>query len=288
MDEYLQLEAHAKINLNLAVLGRRPDGYHEIESLMQRLRFADTLQLRKAPQIRLHCPDSDLPEDRSNLVFKAAEVFIEQASSLGNAIEGGVDIVLSKRIPIAAGLGGGSSDAAAVLTGMNRLFATGLHDRVMLEMAARIGSDVPFFVSGYSAVLASGRGEKIRETESLASCHIVLVNPGFVVSTRWVYENFALTSEGNQYNVAPKKNGRLQPSWDGRKIFNDLESVTESRFPEIGRIKKKMSNDGASAVLMSGSGPTVFGLFDELSTAQESYRKFVAKYNDSVFLTEPC
>jgi 4-diphosphocytidyl-2-C-methyl-D-erythritol kinase len=288
LDEYLEVQAHAKINLSLSVFGKRPDGYHDIESIMQRLKLADTLELKRGRKITLSCPDSNLPEDRNNLVFRAAELFLESAPLYGKSVDSGVDIVLRKRIPIAAGLGGGSSDAAAVLVGMDRLFDTELPRQALLKMAAEIGSDVPFFVSGRSAALATGRGERLQNAEPLGECHILLVNPGFAVSTRWVYENYALTSRGNQYNVAPEKyGGALEQISGERKIFNDLEAVTVKRFPEIGLIKKKMSRDGALAVLMSGSGPTVFGLFDELHLAQESYKKFVVEYNGSVFLTKP-
>ncbi len=287
-DEYLQVHAHAKINLSLSVFGKRPDGYHDIESIMQRLKLADTLVLKRGRKITLCCPDSSLPEDGSNLVFRAAELFLERAFLYGRSVDGGVDMVLRKRIPVAAGLGGGSSDAAATLVGMDQLFDTELPLGSLLKMAAEIGSDVPFFVTGYSAALATGRGEKLQQTEPLGKCQVLLVNPGFAVSTQWVYESFALTSRGNQFNVAPEKNDRaLKQITAERKIFNDLEAVTEKKFPEIGRIKGRMSRDGALAVLMSGSGPTVFGLFDEQNLARESYKKFVAEYNGSVFLTEP-
>jgi 4-diphosphocytidyl-2-C-methyl-D-erythritol kinase len=279
--------APAKINLNLQVLGRRPDGYHEIDTFMQKLALADSLELRTAAAgVNLSCPDSALPEDEGNLAYRAAVFFLERAG-----IRKGVAIVLRKQIPIAGGLGGGSSDAAAVLRGLNRLFAPGLSTETLLELAVRLGADVPFFVADCTAARATGIGDRLQSAPPLSSCRVLLVNPGFPVSTRGVYENLALTRQNNPYIL-----GREQIQDNYREFLtsgallaarNDLEAVTIEWFPEIRGIKEELLAAGASIALMSGSGPTVFGLFGKEAPAAACYGAFARRYPGNVFLTEP-
>jgi 4-diphosphocytidyl-2-C-methyl-D-erythritol kinase len=282
------VEAPAKINLSLKVIGRRPDGYHHIDTFMQKLALADRLELRPAAAgVHLFCPHSALPEDEGNLAYLAAVSFLERAK-----IRKGVEIVLHKRIPIAGGLGGGSSDAAAVLRGLNRLFVPGLSTETLLGMAVRLGADVPFFVADCTAARATGIGERLQPVAPLPSCRVLLVNPGFPVSTRWVYENLALTRQSNPYML-----GREQIHDNYREFMacdelpaarNDLEAVTIGRFPEIQGIKEGLLAAGARFALMSGSGPTVFGLFEEEASAAAGYGTFARRYPENVFLTEPC
>jgi len=291
--EELTIAAPAKINLCLRVLRRRPDGYHEIESVMQKLAVADLLSLRLQNEgIVLECSDPDLPVGEENLVWRAAWLFLEHIGS-----SGGVGIRLDKRIPIAAGLGGGSSDAAAVLVALNRLFASGLSEDQLAELGVKLGADVPFFVRSAPASLALGIGERLLPVAGLASGYVLLVNPGFAVSTRWVYENLALTSGGNPYILAPNS-GALTSGNSGPASFdfnaastavfvNDLEAVTIARHPVIAEIKQALLGYGARVAMMSGSGPTVFGCFQHLSEAQTAYRYFQYLYPDTVFLTEP-
>ncbi|OGQ96617.1 MAG: 4-(cytidine 5'-diphospho)-2-C-methyl-D-erythritol kinase [Deltaproteobacteria bacterium RIFOXYD12_FULL_57_12] len=286
----LAIEAPAKINLFLAVQGRRADGYHDIESLMQKLALADQLLLTAVRQgIRLRCPDSDLPTDDGNLAFRAARVFFEKTG-----LAAGVDIVLKKTIPTAAGLGGGSSDAAAVLRGLNELYGTGLAAAELHALAGPLGADVPFFVMESAAAWATGIGDCLTPAPALDDCLVLLVNPGFPVSTKWAYESFALTRGGNPYILArgratgniPSVRKSLLPV----ELSNDLEEVTIQRFPLLGEIKQELLHSGADGVLMSGSGPTVFGLFCGIKQgagdrAQRTYNMLAGKYREKVFLT---
>ena len=292
------VENPAKINLFLKVCHRRSDGYHEIETLMQKIDLVDRVRLEAGGDtIRLACPGSDLPEDEGNLAFRAARLLLAKGG-----VESGVDIVLEKRIPVAAGLGGGSSDAAAVLSGVNLLFDLGLDQGELLGLGRQLGADVPFFVTGYRAAWATGIGDRLTEAAPLDDgCLLVLVNPGFHVSTRWVYESFALTTGDNPYILARDWSGPQQQngveknprqSANSLELFNDLEAVTVNKFPEIGDIKCELLATGAEKVLMSGSGPTVFGIFgstgeDAWKRARLSCNKLAKKYGRGVFLTRP-
>ena len=188
----ITLKAPAKINLTLHILARRSDGYHELLTRMQKLDLADeiTLVSRQQPGISLSCSAAGVPEDESNLAWKAAAAFFNEIFPDGKY---GVDIHLTKNIPVAAGLGGGSSDAGTTLKGLNSLFQAGLSEQKLIEMARPLGADVPFFASNHNAVLATGVGEKMVGVDSLKDCRVILVNPGFSVSTRWAYENYTLT-----------------------------------------------------------------------------------------------
>lgn len=283
--EPLRIAAPAKVNLFLRIVGKRSDGYHELSTWMQKLTLADEVLLTSvASGITLHCPGSNLPEDEINLAYKAAALFFKNSS-----LPGGIDITLTKNIPIAAGLGGGSSDAAAVLTGLNTLYAAGMNEKELMGLGLMLGADVPFFVVDCHAALATGIGEKLEIQDSLADCWFVLVNPGFSVSTKWVYENFespqtanfALTIEGNPFILGPASGKDLSDTF-----FNDLESVTISRYSEISVLKQKILQLGAVASLMSGSGPTVFGVFLDKNLAQDCVDEFTREYPGKVFLTK--
>ena len=253
----LVLRAPAKVNLSLRIIGRRQDGYHDLDTVMQKLDLCDliTLTVTDEPGIVLQCPDSDLPEDRSNIVFRAAEVFF----AVGACGELGVRITLEKNIPVAAGLGGGSSDAGTVLVGLNRLFGAGFSTADLVALARPLGADVPFFVTDFGAVRAEGIGDQMSAVPSLKDCTLVLVNPGFPVSTRWVYEKYALTmaDKDSRLRDSQKKISHVLPDVGN----NDLEQITLSSYPEVERLKQSLLGLGASFVLMSGSGPTVFGIF---------------------------
>jgi 4-diphosphocytidyl-2-C-methyl-D-erythritol kinase len=281
------LEAPAKINLHLRVIRRRPDGYHDLETFMQKLELSDRLELRPtAAGVLLSCPGSDLPCNEDNLVFRAAAIYLARAG-----ITSGVEIVLHKQIPIAAGLGGGSSDAAAVLLGLNRLFAPGIPDVALLQLAGTLGADVPFFVADMDAARATGIGDRLQPAPSLQGCMVLLVNPGYPVSTKWVYENFALTTPSNPYILGREQNHLnycdFLASSEPLTACNDLESVTIARFPDLGEIKESLLASGAGIAMMSGSGPTVFGLFREETLAVACYDRFLRRYPHNVFLTKP-
>jgi 4-diphosphocytidyl-2-C-methyl-D-erythritol kinase len=284
----LVLRAPAKVNLSLRILGRRPDGYHDLDTVMQKLDLCDVVTLRLTDEsgIVLRCLDSDLPEDRSNIVWRAAEAFLA-ACEWG---KGGVDITLEKNIPVAAGLGGGSSDAGTVLVGLNRLLGAGFTIEELIALARPLGADVPFFVTDYGAVRAEGIGDRMIVVQSLKDCTVVLANPGFSVSTRWVYEKYALTmidKDSKLYDCQKNLNHVLPYAGN-----NDLERVTLSFYPEIEALKQKLLNEGASFVLMSGSGPTVFGIFpDENDGVSALVRQAVQvlqqQNNVKVFVTQP-
>ncbi len=257
----LKLFAPAKINLTLKVLGKRPDGYHELETWMQKLSLYDEidLQLVAGGKITLHCNSDEVPCNETNLVWRAAKALL---SRVGKLDEIGVAISLKKNIPVAAGLGGGSSDAAAVLKGLNSLLGSLVDQQSLEEIGLSLGADVPFFVSDYQAVIATGVGEKMREVPSLQDVTVVLVNPGIAVSTKWVFENFVLTGQR-------KKSIFFSFSETGKQslnlgiLENDLEVVTETKYPVIKDIKDSLLRAGAVKAQMSGSGPTVFGIFPD-------------------------
>jgi 4-diphosphocytidyl-2-C-methyl-D-erythritol kinase len=231
----------------------------------------------------VHCPGSDLPIDEGNLVHRAAKSFL---TALGT---GGVHIVLEKKVPIAAGLGGGSSDAAAVLRGLNTLYASPFSLAQLVDLARPLGADVPFFVDDCTAAWATGIGDEIHAEDIPFSGWIVLVNPGFPVSTKWVYENFTLTTGGNPYILGRDfVHGNDACAGPGNlPLYNDLEAVTIGKYPELGRIKDELLADGAHGALMSGSGPTVFGLFANEAQAQKSVARFAQRFGRNVFLARP-
>lgn len=289
------IQAPAKINLYLAVKGKRADGYHELESVMQKLALVDNVRIRveEGFGITLSCPGSDLPADETNLVWRAARLFLDEVG-----LECRVTILLEKNIPVAAGLGGGSSDAAAVLLALDELLATNLAEERLLEMALRLGADVPFFIKrNLPAALAEGVGEQLTSAPGIQDCQVILVKPGFGVSTKWVFDNFALTTTGNPYILAPEKDcqsgryssfeGDFLEKYGSAGFFNDLESVTVTRYPEIAEIKQELLADGARVSLMSGSGSTVFGIFNDSRKARACYEKFSRRYGKDVFLTVP-
>ncbi len=283
----VEVIALAKINLFLRVIGRRPDGYHDIETLMQKIELHDSLQLQTTPkEITISCSDKSLPVDQGNLAYRAAQLFLGTLS-----LENGVDIVLEKKIPVAAGLGGGSSDAAAVLVGLNRLFDARLSEKQLIELARSLGADVPFFVFKHDSAWATGIGERLEKCDISLKYWIVLVNPGFSVSTKWVYQNFALTSKGNPYMLGrgkevPKK---VSIKVQGKNIplYNDLETVTVKKYPELQQIKEDFLSMGAQDALMSGSGPTIFGLFDNKASATACAAHCKKRYGENVFVTKP-
>jgi len=281
----LVCEAPAKINLYLAIKGKREDGFHDLETRMVKISLADRLHLaRRDSGITVHCPGSDLPTGEGNLVYRAARDFF---AALGSA--GGVHIVLEKKVPVAAGLGGGSSDAAAVLRGLNTLYGLPFSAGQLVDLARPLGADVPFFVEECTAAWATGIGDEIHAEDISPGGWIVLVNPGFPVSTKWVYENFTLTTGGNPYILGRDfVHGADACAGAGNlPLYNELESVTIGKYPELGRIKDELLADGAHGALMSGSGPTVFGLFENEAQAQKSVARFAQRFPRNVFLARP-
>jgi 4-diphosphocytidyl-2-C-methyl-D-erythritol kinase len=254
--------APAKINLCLHVLGRFANGYHDLAMLMQRVSLYDEirLQLTADGNIAFSCTDPTLEAAGDNLVLRAARSLFEYVGA-----DLGVTIVLDKRIPIAAGLGGGSSDAAAILLGLNQVAGFGLDKPELMNLGVKLGADVPFFILEQSA-WATGIGDELDPVVDLPSFHYVLVNPGVPVSTAWVYQNLRLTSP---VEVAKLRKFPRTPEGLVRLLHNDLEQVTIARFPLIAEVKQALCERGALGALMSGSGATVFGLYADLEQAQQ-------------------
>lgn len=261
------LSAPAKINLVLRVLGRREDGYHELETWMQKVDLCDTIEVKVVPngKVHLQCKGHNLSAGEDNLLWRAARCFLDHRLVPAGV---GVELVLHKRIPVAAGLGGGSSDAGSLLKGLNQHFGKPLPDDVLCEMGKMLGADVPFFTTDYSSVMATGIGEKMVEVPPLKDCTVILVNPGISVSTGTIFEKLALTRRVKNSTVTGfVKLHRETLSLD--LLENDLEAVTLSLLPVIQEIKDTLLGAGAAKALMSGSGSTVFGVFSHSSAKQQ-------------------
>ena len=263
MVKMLQKPAPAKINLFLRVLGKRPDGYHDIFSLMQKITLCDELTfVPRSGGIVLKCPNSDLPVSKDNLVFRAAESVLSYAGC-----SSGIEIILIKNIPAAAGLGGGSSDAAATLLAINEIYQLGLTKAVLMKLGAKLGADVPFFIFGNSA-FASGIGDQLTAWKNPLKLNIVLINPFFPLSTKLVYEslNLRLTKEQINYSIP-----RLSALSDiTHEMHNDLETASLKMHPELTELKQLLLRHGALSAMMSGSGPTVFGVFTDENKAKKT------------------
>ncbi len=273
MIKHLSLRAYAKVNLALDVLGRRADGYHEVRMIMQTVGLYDQIDLirREQPGITVETNLYYLPVNESNLVYKAADLLMKEF-----AVSGGVHIRLKKYIPVAAGMAGGSSDAAAVLYGVNKMFGLGLSLEELQRRGAKIGADVPYCVMRGTA-LCEGIGEKLTPLPPMPQCQVLIAKPAVSVSTKSVYENLhadRLTAEQH-----PDVDGMVEAirRQDLRgvaaRMGNVLETVTVPEHPEIGEIRKLMLESGALNAMMSGSGPTVFGLFSDPRAAAAAYER---------------
>ena len=284
----IQLKALAKINLGLDVLRRREDGYHEVKMIMQTIGLYDDLELRKVkqPGIQVKTNLYYLPANENNLVYKAAKLLMDEFG-----IDDGISINLQKKIPVAAGMAGGSSDAAAVLWGVNQMYGLGLSRKDLMERGVKLGADVPYCVLRGTA-LAEGIGEKLSVLPAMPKCYILIAKPGISVSTKFVYENLHandLRPEqhpdiGAMIDAMQQKNLPLLAS----RMGNVLETVTVSAYPIIDEIKKCMIETGALGSMMSGSGPTVFGIFDSQAKARRACREVKARQlAKQVYVTIP-
>lgn len=261
----MEVYANAKINLSLDVLGIREDGYHEVETLMQSIGLNDRITLKPQKNgITLRTNRPYLPCDERNLAFRAAALFFEESG-----IASGVSIDIWKKIPVSAGLAGGSTDAAAVLSGLNRMFKAGFSRRRLCEIGAKLGSDVPFCLIGGTA-LAVGRGEQIRRLPSLPRTYLVLIKPSIGISTPRIYRELdqreILVHPDTQKLIACIKEKDVASV--ASHMVNVLEPVCESIEPRIGALRKSLMELGALGAQMSGSGPTVFGIFKSYEAAE--------------------
>lgn len=282
-EDRISLNAYAKVNLALEVIGKRRDGYHEVAMVMQSVSLCDSVALSLCDAgITVCCDRADLPCDETNLAYRAAALLRQECGA-----PGGVRVELAKRIPLAAGLAGGSSDAAAVLRGLNRLWRLSLSRNELEALAARLGSDVPFCLWGGTA-LATGRGEILEPLEDFSGYGVVLVNPPLQVSTAWVYGNYRGGTRPPLPDIRSMRQAIGQRDFPqvAGQLFNDLETVTVPAFPEIGRWKAELSAAGAAGVLMSGSGPTVFALTPDPLSARHLAERILLKPGVNLFVAE--
>ena len=281
----MRLRAMAKINLGLDILGKRPDGYHEVRMIMQTIQMYDVLEIRrvKKPGISLSVNYPYIPNDERNLVYKAAKLLMDEFQ-----VKSGVDIRLEKFIPVAAGMAGGSSDAAAALVGINRLFKLGLSEKDLMDRAVNIGADVPYCVMRGTA-LAEGIGEKLTRITPVPDCFVLIGKPGINVSTKAAYESLQL----DKITTHPDIDGMIKDIECGNllamteKMGNVFEPGIIGKYPVIGEIKELMEAHGALKAMMSGSGPTVFGIFDDrkkMEAAAAALRE--SRLAKTVFATE--
>ena len=266
----IKLKARAKINLGLDVVRKREDGYHEVRMIMQMINLYDkiTLRQRTEPGLTVSTNLSYLPVNEDNLVYRAAKLLMDEFQ-----VSGGLEIVLQKYIPVAAGMAGGSSDAAAVMVGVNRMFHLGLSKKQLMERGVKIGADVPFCIMRGTA-LAEGIGEKLTTLPAMPHCSLVIAKPKVHVSTKFVYGNL----KADEITEHPDIDGQVQALRDNdleqivAKMGNVLETVTIPAYPVIDKIKQTMIRHGAMGAMMSGSGPTVFGVFEREEQAKEVCR----------------
>lgn len=281
----IKLKAYAKINLGLDVVRRREDGYHEVRMIMQTVNLYDKLSITRTNNTAITVKTNlrYLPTDENNLVYKAAALIKNEYK-----ISQGVSIYLEKKIPVAAGMAGGSSDAAATLYGMNRLFELNLTRKELMDYALRLGADVPYCIMRGTA-LSEGIGEVLTPLPPFPECHVLVVKPSINVSTKYVYENLHLDADTKHPDIDGIVHFINQKDLQGAvSLFgNVLETVTEKEYPIITEIKQCLLDLGAIASLMSGSGPTVFGIFDDIKTAEKAFYQLKSKeLGKQVFLTE--
>lgn len=285
MDSY-QIKAYAKINLGLDVVGKMENGYHQVRMVMQTVGICDELELKRGgEEIVLTADNSSIPLNKDNLIYKAADIMRNEYH-----IKEGIQIHLRKTIPVAAGMAGGSSDAAAVFKGINRMFDLGCSLEELYRLGVRVGADVPYCILGGTA-LAEGIGEKLTALTPAPDCFCLIAKPDLSISTRDVYEQ--LDREGIERHpdidgmVRAIEESSLQGILD--RMDNVLENVTAGRYPVIGRLKSEMKKLGALNALMSGSGPTVFGIFIDEGEAAQAYERMKASGAvKQLFLTTFC
>ncbi|KEH97659.1 4-(cytidine 5'-diphospho)-2-C-methyl-D-erythritol kinase [Clostridium massiliodielmoense] len=274
-------KAYAKINISLDVVGKREDGYHLLQMIMQRIELYDILDMTKNKSgINIKCNKSYVPLDERNLVYKAANLFLDTYN-----LKGGVDFNITKNIPVSAGLAGGSSDAATTLLAMRKLYNIDVTDDELCKLGLKIGADVPYCIKGGTA-LCEGIGEEVTKIKGFRGHILVLVKPNFGVSTKEVYKNLDI----NKIYRHPDTEGLIKAVENNDLIYvsenmrNVLENVTLKKHTIIKEIKEKMIRNGALGSMMSGSGPSVFGFFNDILKAQRCYEHFKNKYND-VYIT---
>lgn len=278
----ISLNAHAKINLSLDVLNKREDGYHNLQMIMQTIQLHDTISIHEIPSgVEIECDAPYVPNNSTNIAYKAAEAMINKYK-----LDAGVRIVIEKKIPVAAGLAGGSTDAAAVLKGINILFNLGIEQNELMQIGKTIGADVPYCVMGGTA-LAEGIGEKLTPLAPLGKIPIILIKPKVGVSTAWVYKTLDLDKVSKRPNTEKIISALVKKDikYIAENMCNVLEEVTINKYPMIKKIKKNLLHKGAIGSMMSGSGPTVFGIFENEEKAKKAFG-FLGTSKHDIYLTQ--
>lgn len=283
--DFITLKAYAKINLALDVIGKRSNGYHDVRMIMQTIKLYDKVTINKTSGEDIHIKTNlhYLPTNENNIVYQAAKLFKEMYR-----INDGLHINLEKRIPVAAGMAGGSADAAATLTGLNLLFHQELPLQELMKLGVRLGADVPYCLLGGTA-LSEGIGEILTPLIPAPNFHCLIVKPPVSVSTKFVYDNLSLSKEQPHPDIDGMVTAIKTGNAEGitSRLGNLLETVTLKVHPEINEIKEEMLSLGAINSLMSGSGPTVFGLFTSAAAAEKAFYSFkVGSYGKQTFLTQ--
>ena len=275
----LSLFSPIKVNLYLRIVAKRADGYHDLETVMAPLDFGDTLTFAPAERgIMMSCDNPALPTDGRNLVVRVAKRLAERF-----AVKRGAHIALTKRAPLAAGVGGGSSNAAFTLLGLNRLWQLGATEAQLGEIAASLGSDINFFLTGKTA-LCRGRGEQVVPVLFRLKAFVLLVNPGFGISTKWAYEHWRpLTGQAPDVTLLLRALEENDLAAASAALYNSLEAPSVGKFPVLELLKRAMRNEGAAGALMSGSGASVFGLFAKATDAERAAAKARAEFGPSLW-----
>ncbi len=274
------INSPAKINLFLKVTGKRPDGYHDIYTIFQKVSLFDKVEICantkvQSNTIELECSDPEIAADNTNLAWIAAELFLDKSGA-----EGSVSIKLHKKIPAGAGLGGGSSNAAAVLKGLNALFGSPLGLDDLLGLGADLGADVPFFITEWGAATGTGKGTRLHPVQS-SNSYYILIWPGFSVSTKWAYENFVLTSNKETTIFGPGQGSEEVFLWQ-----NDLEEAVMTRYPLLRELKSRLKDAGALHTLMSGSGSVIFGEFPSRQEAMNGLSRLATDHSWKTYVVQ--
>ena len=280
----LNLLSPAKINLRLEILSKRPDNYHEIKTIFHKISIFDKINLEKIPgnEVQLTINNPAIPTDNTNLAVKASNLLFNYAD-----IRPGIKIDIKKKIPAGAGLGGGSSNAAITLKGLNTLLNLNISEQIIAEFAVKLGADVPFFLTDASTAYATGIGEKIKSIETHNKLWFLVIFPGFTVSTAWAYNSI------NKYNLLTKRtknniisNYSLDINTVKSSLYNDFESVVNKRHTEIPKIKEQLIKTGAQGAMLSGSGSSVFGIFPDKASAENASTNFKTNSKQKVFIAQ--
>ena len=271
------IDSYSKINLTLNILGKRRDGYHNIETIMQSINLADRIVIREEREgVKIKCSHPLVPTDTQSLTYRSAEKILSKYR-----IKKGVNIEIDKKIPLASGMAGGSANSASILVGINKLFALNLNDKDLKEIGEELGMDVPFCIQNGTA-LAYHRGEKVTPLPPMnPPLWIIVINPGFEIPTKWAYNNLNLESiRGEKSNTIAMLKALKDGGLEGiaKNLFNSFEELITTKYREIGEIKDRLIEEGVLGALMSGSGPTVFGIAQNKENALKIYEKLKPEY----------